>query len=282
MELIFTAVVGRSGQHSLAEYFNKYGVGCFAEVEPPDLVFKAKGRLCGILYKIQRQWIVTHELLGRGKAMEWYESKDHEKLNTIARKKLSRIRRLQKKYKFNTYIEVSKFFLRTQSDYIYNNAPDISLIKLTRDPVSNAKSYSNRNKDFYLDNVPPAYKQNCLQLDSKELTKFQLYLWSWFEMELRYYRFTENHKIKKIFELRTDDLNNKEKISEMFDYFGIERRQIAECIRENRNEQQGFSKTVITDDDIREYEEFVKLVPGRLLEKIKYIEKYDPHANVIA
>lgn len=279
MELIFTAVVGRSGQNTLAEYFNKYGIGCFAEVEPPDLIFKAKGRLGGILYKIQRKWIVTHELLGRGKAKEWYENKNHIKLNIIAAKKLRRIKRLQRKHKFKTYIEISKFFLRTQCDYIFNNAPNISIIKLTRDPISNARSFVNRDKNFYLDNVPPGYKQNCLKLDGKRLTRFQLYLWSWFEMELRYYRFIENHKIKQIFELKTNDLNNKKKIAEMFEYFGIDHRELTELSRKNTNVQQGYSKTTVTKNDIREYEEFIRIIPERLLSKVKYLEYYDPYIH---
>lgn len=95
-------------------------------------------------------------------------------------------------------------------------------------------------------------------------------------MELRYYRFIENHKIKKVFELKTEDLNNKEKISEMFEYFGIEHHNISENFRKNTNEQRVFLKTVITDNEIREYEEFIKLVPAKLLKKIKYIENYGP------
>jgi hypothetical protein len=289
MALIFTAVVGRSGQNTLADYFNKYGIGCFAEVEPPDLIFRAKGplrsilykiQIGSILYKIQRRWIVTHELLGRGKAKEWYEIKDHEKLNNMAKKKLRRIRRLQRKYKFKTYIEISKFFMRTQCDYIYDNVPNISLIKLTRDPISNARSFVNRNKNFYLDNVPPNYKQNCLQLDGKRLTKFQLYLWSWFEIELRYYRFIENHKIKKIFELGTKDLNNKEKITEMFEYFGIDHREITELSQKNTNVQQGYPQTIVMENDIREYEEFIRIIPERLFSKVKYLKYYDPYIHI--
>ncbi len=276
MELIFTVVVGRSGQNSLAEYFNKYGIECFAEVEPPDLIFKTGGRLGGVLNRIQRKWIVTHELLGRGKAMEWYEKRDDDKLNKIARVKLRRIKRLQGKHKFKTYIEVSKFFIRTQCDYIFNNAPNISLIKLTRDPILNARSFVNRGKDFYLDNVPPDYKQNCLQLDGKGLTKFQLYLWSWFEMELRYYRFIENHKIRKVFEVNTKDLNSRERITEMFKYFGIAHHEITEFSQKNTNVQQGYSKTITTENDITEYEGFIKMVPEELLEKIKFLENYDP------
>ena len=38
MKYIFTITQGRSGQFSLGHILNKFGVDCFAEVEPPDLL----------------------------------------------------------------------------------------------------------------------------------------------------------------------------------------------------------------------------------------------------
>jgi len=280
MNLIFTAVVGRSGQNSLANILNNYGIGCFAEVEPPDLIYKGKGRFGSVINNFQRKWVVTHELLGRGKAKEWYEKGENEKLNKLAKTKLQRIKRLQNKFNFQTYIELSKFFFRTQCDHIYLNAPTISLIKLTRDPLLNARSFTNRNKDFYLDNVPPRYNQNCLRMNEEKLTKFQLYLWSWCEIELRYYRFLENHNVKKVYEVKTEDLNKKQKIIDLFSYFKIAHHEITRIDKINTNVQQGFPETIVTEKDVREYEAFINMIPGKQLYKIKYLADYDPYIHI--
>lgn len=280
MDLIFTSGTGRSGQHSLTKIFNDYGIGCFAEVDPPDLYYRASGILGVIANRIQRKWIVTHEMLGRGKALEWYENNDDEKLNNIALKKINRIKRLQKRHKFETYIEISKFFMRTQCDHIFQNTPNFSLLKLTRDPLLNARSYTNRKKNFYLDNVPPHYNKNCLKMDGSRLTIFQLYLWSWVEIELRYYRFLDKYNVKKVFELRTDELNNNEKIIEMFKYFDISYREIKEKVKVNTNVQQGLKETVVQKDDVKEYEEFVKMIPSEIFNRVKYLTDYDPYKNL--
>ena len=279
MKLIFTAVVGRSGQSSLTNIFNKYGIGCFAEFEPPDLLFRGKGQLGSLSHKFQRKWIVSHELLGRGKAKEWAEHGNHKKLNKVAIKKLKRIEKLQKKHRFKTYIEVSKFFMRTQCDHIYLNAPDLAIIKLTRDPLLNARSFVNRKKNFYKDNVPPHYKQNCLQMNGEVLSEFQLYLWSWFEIELRYFRFLEQHLVDKVFEIKTEDLNEKEKIIEMFKFFGIAYRDIIDLTSRNTNIQQGYQQTIVTGRDIKEYEDFINMVPAHLLSKVKYLKDYNPYKH---
>jgi|TARA_B100001964_G_scaffold70586_1_gene80019 hypothetical protein len=279
MKLIFTAVVGRSGQSSLTYIFNKYGIGCFAEFEPPDLIFRRKGKLGSIAQKIQRKWIVSHELLGRGKAKEWLENGNHKKLSMIAKKKIKRIDRLRKKYCFETYIEVSKFFMRTQCDHIYLNVPHLAIIKLTRDPLLNARSFANRRKRFYQDNVPPHYKQNCLQMNEERLSEFQLYLWSWFEIELRYFRFLEQHKVDKVFEIKTEGLNEKEEIIKMFNYFGIAYRDIIDLAPRNTNIQQGYQQTMVTSKDIKEYEDFINMVPAHLLNKVKYLKDYNPYIH---
>ena len=91
MNLIFTACTGRCGQNSLAEYFNRYGKDCLSEVEPPDLIYKQKWPFGNPARIIQRKWIVTHEDLGRGKALLWYDNDDNEKLEKLGKKRLKRI-----------------------------------------------------------------------------------------------------------------------------------------------------------------------------------------------
>jgi hypothetical protein len=113
-------------------------------------------------------------------------------------------------------------------------------------------------------------------MDTKRLTKFQLYLWSWFEIELRYYKFLDRCNIKKVFELKTEDLNNKGKIEEMFDYFDLKYKEICLLPPGNTNVQQGFSETIVNEEDVKEYKRFIEMVPNEFLDKIQYLKDYDP------
>ena len=84
MKLIFFAVAGRSGSNYLTYLFNKFGKDCFSECEAPDLIFKNNWVFGTLARNFQRKWIVTDEMLGRGKALEWYElDRTHDKLNKI-------------------------------------------------------------------------------------------------------------------------------------------------------------------------------------------------------
>lgn len=276
LETIFTAVVGRSGQNSLAEIFNKFCKNCFAEVEPPDLLYKSKGLLSGYINNFQRKFIVTHELLGRGKTKEWFEKKDFKNLDKVIEKKRKRIERLQKKYKFSTYIEISKFFMRTQYLSFHKIYPDLKLIKLTRDPIENAKSFINRSKDFYLDNVPPSYKQNCLQMDENKLTKFQLYLWSWCEIELRFQEFVKQNNINNYFCIKTNELNNKQRLLDLLNFFNLEYGEIQSLPHLNKNTDSGNRATKIEQSDIEQFLKFIEMVPPERLSTIEYLKDYNP------
>ena len=65
---------------------------------------------------------------------------------------------------------------------------------------------------FYLDNVPPDYKQNCLRMNANDFPLFQLYLWNLCETELRYYRFVEHFEIEITIEVKTENLSDLEKL----------------------------------------------------------------------
>ena len=42
------------------------------------------------------------------------------------------------------------------------------------------------------------------------------------------------------------------------------------------NLEQGYEKTKVTNDDIKVYKKFIKKVPNNILEKIKFLNDYDP------
>jgi hypothetical protein len=99
-------------------------------------------------------------------------------------------------------------------------------------------------------------------------------------MELRHYRFVENHPVKKIYEINTEELNNTSKLIEMFSCFGISHREIKKVETLNTNIGSGRPETVITEKDINDYEVFVKMVPKDLLNKILYLNNYDPYIHI--
>ena len=250
---------------------------CFSECEAPDLIHKGSGFIGSLSRSFQRKWIVTEEMLGRGKALEWYEiNKLHPNLDKIVKKKIKRIYKLKKQYRFSHYIETGKFFLKTHCDTFYENFQNISIIKLSRNPLLNAKSYLNRNKNFYLDNVSPNSKQNCLQVDPKALNKYQLYLWNWFETELRYYRFVEKYQIEKKYEIKTEELSDYKTIKGLFDYFDIQYDKIIFPKPINTNTSQGNKKTEISRKELDDYLKFLDIIPEELIDKIKYLHKFDP------
>jgi hypothetical protein len=116
-------------------------------------------------------------------------------------------------------------------------------------------------------------------MNEERLSEFQLYLWSWFEIELRYFRFLEQHKVDKVFEIKTEGLNEKEEIIKMFNYFGIAYRDIIDLAPRNTNIQQGYQQTMVTSKDIKEYEDFINMVPAHLLNKVKYLKDYNPYIH---
>ena len=89
LKLTFTAVAGRSGSNYLTLLINKYAKNCFSECEAPDLIHKGSGFTGSLSRSFQRKWIVTEEMLGRGKALEWYEqNKQHPLRLTLQQEQL--------------------------------------------------------------------------------------------------------------------------------------------------------------------------------------------------
>ncbi len=273
MNLIFTACTGRCGQNSLAEYFNRFGKNCFAEVEPPDLIYKQEWIFGNLVRIIQRKWIVTHEDLGRGKALLWYDNDKNERLEKLAKKRLKRIL----KFRCEHYIELSKFFIRSYCDAIYNLRKDIGVIKLYRNPLKNAPSFVNRNKKFSLDGVMPFFKKTCFKTDMEKLTKYQLYLWQWVEIDLRYQRFIEENNIEKHYEIKTEDLNEPTEVDQLFNYFDIElKTDIKPISPKNTNVSQGKPETVVRSQDIDEFYRFLEMMPADIMKKVSHIKDYCP------
>ena len=275
--MIFTVCTGRCGQHSLAEYFNRFGKNCFAEVEPPNLFYKNYWPLGGYARLIQRKWIVTNEKLGRGKALIWHDNNEFDKLEALAGKRIDRVEKIIKKKNASHYIEVSKFFIRSYCDAMYKLRKDIGLLKLYRNPLKNARSFINRNKNFSLDGLMPYFKKTCFKIDLDKLTKYQLYLWQWVEIDLRYQRLIEENNIAKHYEFKTEDLSDTKEIEKLFQFFNIDYQKPIERITpKNTNISQGKIETLVSRQDVDEFYQFLDMIPPYILNKISVIEKYCP------
>ena len=272
--LVFTACTGRCGQFSLVEYLNEFAIGCFAEAEPPDLLYKQEWPLGNHLRKFQRKWIVTDEQLGRGKALKWFDDSIDGPLDSLARWRLNRIGRLCKKRKASTYFEASKFFIRSYGEAVIRHRPDISVVLLRRDPLENAKSFANRHKNFELDNPLPSFKKTCFPIDISHLSRFQLYLWQWVEIELRYYRFIERFNLEEIV-FNTSDLNSIEDLTVLFNRLSIPIKKPINLLSPvNTNINSGVGATLVEPNDVNEYLAFLELIPPHLLDDLPNMETF--------
>ena len=274
---IFTACTGRCGQHSLGDFIDRYALNTLVEVEPPQLLYPNNAPFGNYLRDFQRKWVFTDEMLGRGKALQWYRDGDRDSLTLLSRARLDRVGRLCRKQKSQTYFEISKFFIRTYFKATHEIKPDIGILILKRDPMNNAKSFANRHKNFQLDNQLPHEKNVILQMDGKHFSPYQLYLWQWCELELRTLQFISSRKISRHYELYNVDLNDPKKICDMLDFFSVEH-QPFDVMRSlqpiNTNIENGFEHTVLTAEDFMDFEEFLDMLPHNFRDQLSSLDEW--------
>ena len=278
---IFTVCTGRCGQFSLVDYLNEFGEACLAEAEPPDLVYPNNFPLGNYLRRFQRKWIVTNEDLGRGKALGWYDNDVRKPLQHLAKRKVQRIGNLCLKQQARNYVEVSKFFIRSYCDAMIELMPDMGVLLLRRNPLFNARSFANRKKDFRLDGVMPNFRKACQPMEIDSLSTFQLYLWQWVEIELRYQRFMNDHNISRYYEFDTDSLNEPMKVEALFSHFQIKLKKNLHILEPNNtatkpvnNVTKGREMTIGTAKDLEEFDRFIEQLPVSTLIKLPHLSSY--------
>ena len=161
---IFTVTTGRSGQSSLADLISKHVPGAYAAFEEPQCrpyLAKYSGFLGTIERNFRRRFIETDELLGRGRVLSAFANGDEAFLDAVVAKRLKRIRASG----CAIYIDVSKFFARGLHRAFARAVGKFDLILLVRDPLKNMRSFLNRGKNFFLDNVSPDAPGNLLRLE---------------------------------------------------------------------------------------------------------------------
>ena len=95
--------------------------------------------------RFRRRFVETDELLGRGKVLTAFEENDQVFLDAIVAKRLKSINAEDS----SIYFDVSKYFARGLHKAFARACPGIGLVLLVRDPISNLRSFLNRNKHFF-------------------------------------------------------------------------------------------------------------------------------------
>jgi hypothetical protein len=279
---IFTATSGRSGQETLANLFDRCTDNTFSSFESPMIDTIFKGKLSAIEHKLRRRFIETNELLGRGKVIKAYNENDINYINKIAQLRIKTINKKLEATNNSTYIDISKFFIRGLHLGFCNALPKISIINLVRDPLMNMKSFINRRKNFNLDNNLPDSASNFLKLDSSHMSKEELYLWAWFEMNLRFESLTKKTCVESHVEICTEKLSDPWYLADKLKKINLDYNTNAHLKQSlNSNTSIGIIRTAITQRDIDIFHNFLEKVPKKLMQKISYLDNYDPKVNIL-
>jgi hypothetical protein len=275
---IFTVTAGRSGQNTLTSIINNHVKRSYVAFEEPQINYIFSGRISNIERRIRRNFFETHELLGRGEVLNSFVSNDVKYIEKIAKKRLNNINKVMKNNNNLIYIDISKYFARGLHLGFQQILPKFSLIHLVRDPILNMRSFLNRDKYFYLDNNSPEARNNQLIMDSKKMIASDLYLWSWCEMALRYESMKTKKFIDRYVEIHTNKLNNYNYINQCLDGLDLEHMQVTKSdIRLNTNKESGYKETIVKRTDIDKFERFIDMAPSSILNKIPYLQSYNPY-----
>ncbi len=259
-DYIFTITNGRSGQATLHKYLKLYSIQCLSAFEEPNINFILPKPFNNIEKKFRRKYIETDELLGRGKIITAYQNKNFKYIERIASIRLRKISKYAKKENDKIYFDISKFYVRGLYEGFNSLLNSFKLVFLVRDPLLNMKSYINRNKNFLLDNSSPCSRSNIFILN-ENITKEELYLWSWCETFLRYNIISKSKKVSKSVVINTDDLDKPNLVKRAFDKLEIKYKPFKKLKKVNTNEQVGNLKTHIDRKDIKILKAFIRKVP---------------------
>jgi hypothetical protein len=273
---IFTVSTGRCGQASLTNLLAIHVPRCYAAFEEPQLRSVLPGPLRPIERHFRRRFVETHELLGRGRVLQAFERGDQDFIDRIVARRLKLILRTMERRRVDVYFDVSKFFARGLHAGFCKVIGRYALVNLVRDPVQNMRSYLNRNKNFFLDNNSPAAKSNILCLEGTSHSKGELYLWAWFEMNLRFHAMKGRPEVSAAVEIRTERLGDAAYMSGARNALGLDCARFEPQPALNTNVQNGFVETRVSFDDVRTFERFAERVPRELRDRISYLRNYDP------
>jgi hypothetical protein len=253
---VFTLSSGRSGTHFLYELIRRNAADCVAK----------------------------HETYGFNPSMFGRPIYDHAvgEQETIKRL-LSRKCRIIDGYHTGSYMETSHAFLKSWFHLAPQFFPHLKLVHLIRDPLYVAKSEASREELIKKLQLPFCHYRGgdggryflwsltgrepiFRHFDGMNLSRLQWYVIQWIEIENRAMRFLDQfQKHRECFTLESPrELNSAERVNEMFAFLGLKTRwkQVRLGGRRNRN----WRRTMITEEDRRQFAEVVRAMPAEYLE----------------
>jgi hypothetical protein len=273
---IFTVCTGRNGQNSLTHLLQNSVPNCHALFEAPHANIHLSGRLGSWERKFRRRFVETHELLGRGRVLQAYDQGNDDYIARIAQKRLQRIDQEMTAKNASVYFDVSKYFARGLHVGFARNLPNYSVVLLVRDPVSNMRSFLNRNKNFHLDNTRPDAPRNVLRMATETLCKGELYLWAWCEMYLRYLQIAAQDNVDAATIIHTSRLEDPEYMTAALDNISLPHGPLITSAPRNTNASLGFKATEVRDEDIDIFNGFLEKLPDNARRAIAYFNDYVP------
>jgi hypothetical protein len=184
------------------------------------------------------------------------------------RERLLKKRRYVDRLPGSIYLESSHAFLKSTYVSALDVFPNLELIHVIRDPIAVAKSEAYREEwrrrvrapfHFYKGN--DGKRHFCWALtgnedifrcfDGQELNLFQWYLIQWIEIENRAMKFIDEHNLQnRCFVLHSPrDLNDADKIREMFEFFDLPMKSDRVVLAGRRNQSFGYRKAALANED---------------------------------
>ena len=215
-----------------------------------------------------------------GRPIYDYAVGDTAAVRRLVERKAAIVRRCPRE----VYVETSHALLKSYFDLAAEFFPDLRLVHLVRSVAKVAKSEANREALLHRWRLPlrnyrggdarPYFrwsltgKEPIFQtLDAARLSRFQWYVVQWIEIENRARQFLDRYdKQAECFTLHgPDDLNQPQRLGELFDFLGLARRQREIVVAGRRNETPGM-RTLITPGDYEELEQVLEMIPQEYLQ----------------
>jgi hypothetical protein len=273
---IFAVYTGRAGGEQTTQFFQRNVIGAVARNEYPSYSPTLPSPFDQWQRKFHRNFIESDELLGRGKVIHAFVQNDKNYIEKIARRRWMMIQREMEKPGSEVFFDISKAISRGMHTVLDQFIPSYSVLFIVRDPIRNMRSFLNRGKNFLLDNNLPDDNCNELVMNSTNFHKGEFYLWMWCELHLRYQRILSSPNVAKTAILRTENMNNVESMKIVLDSLDLPYGKLSIELPTNTNIRSGYSPTLVTESDVRIFEKFIARVPDSVLQKVSYLDTYNP------
>ena len=193
----------------------------------------------------------------------------------------------------NIYLESSHAFLKSIHVAAMDVFPQLELIHIIRDPLKVARSEAYRehwrrrvHAPFHFYKGDDRKRHFCWALTGNEeifrhfedrpLTLFQWYVVQWIEIENRAIEFVEKHNLHdRCFVLHSPrDLNDANKIREMFEFFDLPLNSNRVLLNGRKNQSIGY-KSLESAEEQEQFADVISRIPERYLE----IFRREPYCN---